>query len=267
MIDIWNEAASISKKMLEGITRIMICGILIVSLLIPTYVKAQQADAISASYNATPSQYKPYVAALGHRLLKAGKERITATGYLAYAENPDKPARVEIVWQYPLKVRLVQDDSSLSFDMTDTLQKVPADLRLAETIEVLLEDSTEGLLSLRSGAIATRHYGSRYKLAGGDSKAPGIDVVQAIYADVFRSGKQTVKTYWFSSSSKLLGFVGYQSASGADISIVIDDWRDVGGEKVPFSIERWENGKLTMRLILSSATVTAAVEDGTFGGN
>ena len=76
-----------------------------------------------------------------------------------------------------------------------------------------------------------------------------------------------MKTYWFNSETKLLGMVGYLSASGDQVDVIIDDWRDVDGEKVPFLIERWENSKLMMRLTLSSATVTAASDDGTFGGN
>ena len=244
-----------------------ILGALSICMMASLCSMAQEPDAVNAAFSRTPSQYKPYAVALGQRLHRAGSERITATGLLAYAENLDKPIPVQIIWQYPLKVRLIQDDSSKTFDMSNASQKVPANLRLAETIEVLLEDSEEGLFSLRSSAVSSRWYGSGFKLAGADSKAPGVDIVQAIYGDVFRAGKQVVKTYWFSSSSNLLGFVGYQSALGGDVNIVIDDWRDLGGEKVPFLIERWEDGKLTMRLTLASATVTAAVEDGTFGGN
>ena len=65
---------------------------------------------MSVSFNRTPSQYKAYAVALGQRLLKAGKERITATGSLAYSENLENPLPVEIIWQYPLKVRLTQTD-------------------------------------------------------------------------------------------------------------------------------------------------------------
>ena len=98
-------------------------------------------------------------------------------------------------------------------------------------------------------------------------RVPAIDIVQTTYADVFRDGKPVVKTYWFDSETKLLGFVGYLSASGEQVDVIMDDWRDVDGEKVPFLIERWVNGKLMMRLTLMSATVTAATDDGMFGGN
>jgi hypothetical protein len=241
-------------------------SVLIVSVLMPSYTKAGGDDAVSLAYNRTPSQYKAYAVALGQRLLKAGKERITSTGFLAYSENLDKALPVEIIWQYPLKVRLTQSGSSLAFDLSNAAQKAPPSLVQAKTIEVLLEDSAEGLLSLRSTMGSTRYIGSGFRLPNVDAKGPGIDIVQTNYADVFRDGKQVVKTYWFSSETKLLGFVGYQSASGDQVDVVIDDWRDVDGEKVPFLIERWENSKLVMRIALSSAIVTAGSEDGTFGG-
>ena len=87
--------------------------------------------------------------------------------------------------------------------------------KLADTIEVLLEDSTEGLLFMRSTVARTRYIGSAFKLANADAKGPGIDIVQTTYADVFRDGQPIVKTYWFNSQTKLLGLVGYLSASGA----------------------------------------------------
>jgi hypothetical protein len=267
MTDIKDAVVMASKRRGNRSGKHFFWGMLAAALLLSSQLKAEQPDAMRVSFNRTPSQFKAYAVALGQRLMKSGKERIVATGYLAYAENLGKPVQVEIIWQYPLKVRLTQGDSSQAFDMSNASLKAPSNQRLADTIEVLLEDSMEGLFSLRPTAVSTRHYGSGFKLANAGSKAPGIDLVQAIYADVFRDGKQVVKTYWFSSSSKLLGFVGYQSVSGRDVNIVIDDWRDVDGEKVPFLIERWEDSKLALRLELSSATVTAGSEDGTFGGN
>jgi hypothetical protein len=256
-----------SQRKYNRCTERLIWGLLIAVLLIPSYLGAQQTDEMSSFYNRTPSQYKGYAVALGQRLLKAGKERITAMGYLAYSENLDKPLPVEITWQYPLKVRLTQAESTQAFDMTNTYIKVPTDQKLANTIEVLLEDSTEGLLSLRSAIGRTRHVGSGFKLANADAKGPGIDIVQTTYADPFRDGQRVTKTYWFNSETKLLGFVGYLSPKGDQVDIVIDDWRDVGGEKVPFLIERWESGKLVMRLRLSDVLVTAGSEDGIFGDN
>jgi hypothetical protein len=75
--------------------------------------------------------------ALGQCLLQAGKERFTATGLLAYAGNLDNPVQVEIIWQYSLKVRLTQGDSSQAFDMSNTSLKAPVSPIMAKTMEAL----------------------------------------------------------------------------------------------------------------------------------
>jgi len=228
-------------------------------------IQAQEPDAMRISFNKTPSNYKPYAVALGDRLLVAGKERIVATGLLGYAENLDKPLPVEIVWEYPLKVRLAQDGSSLAFNGFDAGRKAPESPRLTETLEVLLEDSAEGFMFLQSTpGVTVCHDGSDYKLAGSDPKSPAIDIVRMKIADVVRGGRPVEKTYWFDSASKLLGYVGYLSESGSEVRVVIDDWRDAGWAKVPFLIERWEDDKLTMRLTLSSAVAMAGAKDGIF---
>ncbi len=245
----------------------LLCGMLAAGFLMPCMVQAQEPDAMRISFNKTPSQYKAYAAALGQRLRQSGRERITATGQLAYAEAPDKPFRVGIVWQYPLKLMLTDSESSQTFDLASASVKAPADRLLAGTVEALLEDSAEGLLSLLPSAAMTRHLGSGYTLPDARGKGRGIDIVQATFATALRGGQPVAKTYWFDSTTGLLGLVEYESASGDAVDVVVDDWREVDGEKIPFLIERWENGKLVMRLTLLSAAVTAGIADGTFGGN
>jgi len=94
-----------------------------------------------------------------------------------------------------------------------------------------------------------------------------VDVIQIIYLDAVRKGQNIAKTYWFNSWTKLLGLVGYTDPSGAVVNVIFEDWRDIQGEKIPFLIKRFENGNITMSLAISEATVSAGVEDGTFGGN
>ena len=245
----------------------LLCGTLAAALLTPCMVQAQEPDAMRLSFNQTPPQYKAYAAALGQRLRQSGRERITATGHLTYAEALDKPLPVGIVWQYPLKVMLTNGESSQAFDLASASVKTPADRLLAGTVEALLEDSVEGLLALLPTASMTRHLGSGYTLPDARGKGRGIDIVQATFATALHNGQPAAKTYWFDSATGLLGLVEYESASGDSVDVVVDDWKEVDGEKIPFLIERWENGKLVMRLTLLSAAVTAGIADGTFGGN
>jgi len=266
MTNIKDAVVPAGKKRGNRSAKRFIWAMLIVALFLPSGVMAQQTDTVGIFYNLIPSQYKPYAVALGQRLRKSGKERITAKGYLAYSDNLDEPQPVEIIWQYPLKVLLTQGDFSQAYDMTTASFKAPADPMLADTVEVLLGDSAEGLLSMCSTTGRTRYIGSGFVLPRTDIKGSGIDIVQMTIDDAFQDGRTVVKSYWFNSVTKLLGFVGYQTASGNQVDVIIDDWQDVGGEKVPFLIERWENGKLVLRFTLASATVAAAANDGTFGG-
>jgi hypothetical protein len=215
-----------------------------------------------------PSELKPYAIAPGQRLQKAGKERIAVEGTVTYfSEDPPQTESVRITWQFPLKIRLDQNGSRLAFDGDNPMQAMPAARKAVDTIRTLLEDSVEGFFALQKKRLSRRYLGSGFKLEGAKNSDPGMDVVLMTFPDNFRGKAPTLKSYWFDSSTKLLGVVAYTSSSGAVLHIVIDDWREVAGEKFPFRIERWEDNKLTMRLILESAAFTAGANDGTFGGN
>jgi hypothetical protein len=166
-----------------------------------------------------------------------------------------------------MKIRLDQGGRPLIFDRSNPAQAVPGAPKVADTIQMLLEDSVEGLFALQDRRISRRYLGSGFRLEGATGSDPGMDVFLLEYPDAFREKQPILKSYWFDSSTKLLGVVAYTSSSGVATHVVIDDWRDVSGEQIPFRIERWEDNKLTIRLILDSAAVTAGANDGMFGGN
>ncbi|MDM7995527.1 MAG: hypothetical protein QUT30_07580 [Acidobacteriota bacterium] len=236
-------------------------------LLIASHGNAEAPNNKGVSLNNTPSQYKPYAIALGQRLQRPGKERIIATGSLLYdADGPESAFPVEIVWQHPLKVRLTQDGSSVVYDRSNPAREIPESKRLSDTLQVLLEDMSEGFLSLQSTG-SSRRIGSGFRLRNSDPGDTGADIIQMTYPNVFGGGEPVVKTYVFNSRTKLLGVVSYISKSGSAVDVIIDDWRDIQGEKVPFLIERWEDGIRTMQLKLSSAAVTEGSNDDMVGGN
>lgn len=232
----------------------------------PTHAGSQDGPAVVPSQ--TPMELKPYLIAPGQRLHKPGRERIEAAGNITYLEG-DRP-RVEpvrITWQIPLKVRLSRNGTWVGFDAGNPAQIVPRSPKVAETIQTLLEDSVEGLFALQKKRVSMRYLGSDFKLEGAKESDPGMDVVLISYPDRFREKQTTLKSYWFDSSTKLLGVVAYTSASGAATHTVIKDWREVSGEKIPFCIERWEDNRLAIRLVLDSVSVSAGANDGAFGGN
>jgi hypothetical protein len=241
------------------------CGALLAASL---PVQAGAPGSGDAALKDTASTLKPYAAALGHRLQKPGKYKIAAAGTLTCQDNAaPQPASIRITWQYPMKIKLEQAGDSLAFDRRNPAPSVMANRAVANVVQVLLEDSVEGIFALLQGGAARRYIGSGFRLEGSKESDPGVDVLLLSYPDIFQRKKVIQKAYWFDSHTKLLGVVGYTSPSGLATHVLIEDWRDIGGEKIPFRIERWENNKRVLQLNLESAVVLDDAEDGTLGGN
>jgi hypothetical protein len=235
---------------------------------LPVRALAVQAEASLAALNKIPFQYKRYAVIAGQRFSRPGKERITARGTLTYFDGErELNEPIEIVRQSRLKIRLDQGGRVSIFDRDNRRPVLSGTQKATDVLQVLLEDSTEGFIDLMQTTAAIRHLGNGFRLEGAVESYPGMDVILMSYPDVFQNNTPIQKAYWFNSHTKLLGVVSYSSGRGIGIHIVIDDYRDIDGEKLPFRIERWEDGKLVMRLTLNETVLTAGTEDGLFGGN
>jgi hypothetical protein len=238
---------------------------LVASMSIPAL--AEQAGDAKQSVSGIPFRYQSYANAVGLRLRMPGKERITAAGKLArYSGDQEQTEAVTVTWEFPLKIRLDLPNEVLAFDGANSKQIVPEDSKGAETIQVLLEDTLEGFLAFGGRRGSSRDMRSGYRLLDAKPEDSCMDIVHVVYPEAFRKGQTVEKAYWFNCQTKLLGVVTYPSLSGGRVHIVVEDWRDIEGEKVPFRIERWEEGKLMLRLTLDEAVVSAGAEDGAFGG-
>ena len=236
--------------------------------LIASSVLAVQAEAGEETLNKIPFQYKRYAVVPGQRFCRQGKERIAAKGTITYFDGDRESSEpVQIIRQTHSKIRINQGGKVTVFDRNNPKHTIPSVQKTADTIQVLLEDSAEGFLDLLQSSIAVRHLGTGFRLENATASNPGMDVILMSYPDVFRNNTSIQKAFWFDSRTKLLGVVSYVSRSGSVIHVVVDDYRDVDGEKLPFRIERWEDSRLSMRLSLNEANLSAGAEDGTFGGN
>jgi hypothetical protein len=246
----------------------LICGALGAFLLLSIPMRATPSDESAAVLNQVPMELKPYAIAPGQRLQKRGKERLSVSGTITcFGEDLRQTEPVKVTWQYPMKIRLDQGGNSLISDRNNPALTTLRTPKIRDIIQMLLEDSVEGFFALQKDRISRRYLGSGFKLEGAKESDPGMDIVLMTFPDNLRDKKPILKSYWFDSSTKLLGVVAYTSFSGTTTHIVIDDWRDVAGEQLPFRIERWEDNKLMMRLILDSAAFMAGGNDGTFGEN
>jgi hypothetical protein len=241
---------------------------LAVPVLMPPPSWAAQAEAPLVALNKIPFQYKGYAVVLGQRFYRPGKERITAQGTLTYFDGDQEVNEpIQIIRQSHLKIRLDQGGKVSIFDGNNTRPVLSGTEKVKDSLQVLLEDSAEGFIDLLQTTVTRRHLGTGFKLESAVESDPGMDVILMSYPDAFQNNTPIQKAYWFSSRTKLLGVVSYLSGSGRVNHIVIDDYRDIEGEKLPFRVERWEDGKLVMRLTLNEATLSAGAEDGIFGGN
>lgn len=241
---------------------LMIMGLMLV--LDETQVLAGQAGGAPAVR--IPERFALYGRAAGLRFREPGKERTIGVGSLSILKDDvEDKEPVEIIWQFPSKIRLNFGNSSIFYDGTNGIQLT--DPQKADAIQVLLEDSLEGFFSIVKENNTSRHLGSGYRLINSSPMDSCIDIIRVRYPDRFHNGKYLSKGFWFDCHTKLLGVVTYTDDSGIKVNVVLKDWRDIQGEKWPYLVERWENDKKTMALSLDAVTFAAAAEDGAFGGN
>jgi len=214
-----------------------------------------------------PSVSQAFLLASGSRLRGPGKERITAVGSVTREQGA--ASSIEITWEVPQKIRVDEGGPTILYDRQNPNQPVPPDRRTADTIETLLDDSLEGYFAnLRERS--SRFLGSGFRLQGAGPPAPSYDIVEIWSRSRLRpDASTTVKRYWFDKRTKLLSRVVYRlSPAGgrALVEVFWSDWRDVQGEKIPFTVERKEEGRTTLLVRISSALVSPRAADGRFPG-
>ena len=243
------------------------CAVTAVALAVlgPVFGQAQTA-ANTVSLTQVPAALKGYAVGAGRRLQAPGKERLSAAGTLVTITNGvSTTATVTVVWQIPLKLSITPSGAS---SMTFTPAAVSQSAQNSATaFETLVNDSVEGLIGWAQNGGAARVLATSSRPQGGASTDPAYDVVQLLFPDALNQGKTQARTYWFNSQTKLLSKITYQTPLGTAVEVKPGNWQTVQGENVPFLIERRENGVLALRLTLSTATVSAAAQDGIFGGN
>jgi hypothetical protein len=256
----------LSRPEVPGRMRILLLmlGVLLAQ---SAHVRAGQSGKPALSLNPLASELKPYARALGQRVQRPGIGKIAATGTVSNPDNAQIREPIRITWESPLKIRLERNDSLLTFDRNNPTRSVFKSQEEADLVQMLLEDSADGFFALQRNRTARRFLGSGFKLEGAQESDPGVDIMMMTLPDMFQRDHSITKSFWFDSRTKLLGLVAYTSPAGILTHIMVDDWRNVEGENIPFRVERWENSKLTMQIVLDSVTVSAGADDGSLGGN
>jgi hypothetical protein len=245
---------------LQKIAKLLLAAVLLISAA-NGQETSQQAGYLPLNRVSAASQR--FLLAAGLRLRRPGKERITVAGSIGRGEA--SPLPVEITWEIPQKIRIDEGRAPVVFGGANPSR----DQDSSGILETFLEDSLEGFFTAEAGR-SVRFLGSGYRFRAPGSDGRSFEIIEVRASSRFRNGSQTtVKQYWFDARTRLLARVTYRvaEAPGSEfVEVFWSDWRDVQGEKIPFSVERKESGRTTLQLTFSSAFISPRADDGRFSG-
>jgi hypothetical protein len=209
------------------------------------------------------------LSALGNRLERPGKERLTLMGTLqigATAQTREFAATLE----FPDRLRLGlggPQNRAITFDGQQARTVTPDEMDLIETLSY---DSAEHFFAAQMQGNAMRFLGARFRTDDGSSpdyNGPYFDIYK-IADQIKASGEERpAKLYYFNSETLLLERVTYLiNRGGLEMSVEtkLSDWREVDGQQVARRIERLENGKSVFVLNVRSAGLARRAADGMF---
>jgi hypothetical protein len=213
--------------------------------------------------------------ALGDRLEKPGRERLTVTGALSRAKE-SQPEEVAAVFEFPDRLRLTIQEGIqtrvITFDGEQaTSAGDPLDAAERDLIETLVYGTAEHFFTTQMQGQATRLLGSRFRIDDGSSvdySGPYYDVYR-VTEQIKTSAEQREqqKLYYFNSETLLLERVRYEiNRNGSTVKVEerLGDWTREQGQQVTRRIERFENGEPVFVFTVRTAGLSPRVDDGVF---
>lgn len=214
----------------------------------------------------------PSLNALGDRLEKPGKERLTETGTLtidhhsmSFAAVLEFPDRLRLTIQNGPQLRVITFDGQQARSIGAPLESAERD-----TIETLVYDAAEHFFSTQTQGKATRFLGSRFRTDDGSAPnygGPYYDIYQVADQIKTSTEQRQEKHYYFNSDTLLLDRVSYQiDRAGATVRVdcSVGDWQKEQGQQIARRIERIEDGKSVFVFTVGSAILSPRVDDGIF---
>lgn len=200
------------------------------------------------------------LAALGDRLERPGKERVTTTGAISRAGGGDPvPFALELEFSGRLLIelrgrRVVDFDERPGVGARPDLSEEDAAL-----VETLAYDTAERFFSLQARGAATRFIGSRFRLDdGSDASYPGpyYDIYQVNESVRAGAGERSqAKLFYLNSDTLLVERVRYgvvREGRQVNVEVTLGDWRQVAGQQVPGRVVRTEDGEVVLTVTLDS---------------
>lgn len=219
-----------------------------------------------------PPQLRWTLDAMGDRLQKPGKERLTLSGVLTL-QDESQPVPFTAVLQFPDRLRMTLHSASkarvVTFDGNASLfTRKSVDALDQDLIELAVYDTAEHFFSAQVEGASTRFLGDRFRPDDGSDpnySGPTYNVYQTTdQIHTSNTVRDQTKLYWFNSDTLLLERITYViEATQAAVEVRID-WRKVEGQQIPRLILCVKNGQPAAKLEISSATMSPGKEDGTF---
>lgn len=214
------------------------------------------------------SSHRAFLKSAGDRYEKEGKERLILVGTAELFSNGVKSStlRVRVTLEFPdrLKIENLENGERVNFDGAVSQKSAGGlskqDLDLAES---LLSDSTDGFFAALLHGAAAKTIGSYYQLSPMDKSAYCSLVQLRDVVKVRNESQSSVKVYCFDSQTGKLRSVRYASG-GSAIETGFADWMDVAGQPVPRKVVRLENGKQTIVVSITAASMSTTAADGFF---
>jgi hypothetical protein len=214
------------------------------------------------------------LSALGDRLEKPGRERLTVVGTLRRQDN-SQAAPFHLLFEWPRRMRLAEQSRQgrvIGFDGSNGWNNgAPVNSVDQEMIETLVFDSADNFFLGQIQGVPTRMLGSRFRLDDGTTAnyaGPFYDIYQATdYINIGATNRKQSKLFYFNSDTKLLERVNYQvkgESTITDVEIRLGGWRKGDGLTFPGSIERLENNQSVFTLTINSAIAGPRLADGVF---
>lgn len=212
------------------------------------------------------------LAALGDRLEKPGKERLTLRGTVS-RRGDAQSAPLLLVWEYPGLIRLEEQSAGgaapITFNGREARRNNQSLDRPAEDLlETLAYDSAEHFFVAQvDGSAATRFLGRRFR-ADENAAAPFYDIYQTTETiRVGQAARRQTKQYFFNSETHLLERVRYQirrDGATTGVEVRLSEWRTIAEQRLPTRVVRLENGEPTLTFTFTSLNVGSRVADGLF---
>ena len=216
-----------------------------------------------------------HLKAMGDRLEKPGKERLSLTGTLARSTD-SQAEEMAAVWEFPDRLRLTRQKGIharvITFD-EDRAKAADNELDTAEQdlLETLVYGTADHFFATQVQGMATRFLGSRFRLDDGSSAdytGPYYDVYKV--ADSVKTSaepREQLKLYYFNSDTLLLERVTYEiTRNGSTVKVEerLGDWTREQGQQVARRIERFENGESVFVFTVRTAHFSPRADDGLF---